>query len=149
MRILDSAEVEYTTTSYNCDERALDAVTVAREINAEPEKVFKTLVARNDKNEVLVFVIPGNFELDLKKAARAAASKSIAMLAVKELQPVTGYMRGGCSPLGMKKHFPTFIDETALLHERIYVSAGVRGTQICLSPVKLAEVTGAVFKDLV
>ena len=149
MRILDSADVDYTVTSYECSEDALDAVTVAREINAEPETVFKTLVARNDRNEILVFVIPGNFELDLKKAARAAQVKYIEMIAVRELQPVTGYIRGGCSPLGMKKHFTVYIDETAMLHPRIYVSAGVRGTQICLDPVRLAETVKGVFADLV
>lgn len=149
MRILDSAKVDYTVTGYDCGGQAVDAVTVAREINAEPETVFKTLVARNDRNEIFVFVIPGNFELDLKKAAGVSDSKYIEMIAVRELQPLTGYIRGGCSPIGMKKHFPVFIDETAMLHPRIYVSAGVRGTQICLEPVKLAETVKGVFADLV
>lgn len=117
-------------------------------IGALPETVFKTLVARNDKNEFLVFVIPGNFELNLKKAAKASHSKRVEMIKVKELLAVTGYIRGGCSPIGMKKSFPTFIDETARLHDKIYVSAGIRGMQICLSWLDLLNAAEGTFADL-
>lgn len=148
IRILESKNIPHNTIDYEFIEEEIDAVSVAHKIGAEPEQVFKTLVARNDKNEIHVFVIPGNFELNLKKAAKASGSKSIEMIKVKELQPLTGYIRGGCSPIGMKKQFPTYIDETAQLHEIIYCSAGIRGMQVSLSPIKLAEVTKAEFADL-
>lgn len=148
IRILESKGIAHTTALYDCDEAALDAVTVAGSIGALPETVFKTLVARNDRNEIIVFVIPGNFELNLKKAAASSHSKSVEMVKVKELLPLTGYIRGGCSPIGMKKLFPTFIDETALLHERIYVSAGLRGVQVCLSPPDLLDAVDGIFGDL-
>lgn len=148
IRILESKGIAHSTATYDYDEEDLNAVSVANSIGALPEMVFKTLVARNDKNEIMVFVIPGNFELNLKKAATVARSKSVELLKVKELLPVTGYIRGGCSPIGMKKPFPTFIDETALLHEKIYVSAGVRGMQVCLSPSDLLDVTEGIFADL-
>jgi Cys-tRNA(Pro)/Cys-tRNA(Cys) deacylase len=148
IRILESKEIVHTTVEYDYDEDDLNALTVAGSIGALPETVFKTLVARNDKNWIMVFVIPGNFELNLKKAAVSSHSKSIEMLKVKELFPLTGYVRGGCSPIGMKKLFPTFIDETAVLHEKIYVSAGVRGMQICLSPHDLARAVEGTLADL-
>jgi Cys-tRNA(Pro)/Cys-tRNA(Cys) deacylase len=148
IRILESKKVAHSTAMYDYDEADLNAVSVANSIDVPPETVFKTLVARNERNEFLVFVIPGNFELNLKKAAKASQSKSVEMLKVKELLPVTGYIRGGCSPIGMKKLFPTYIDETAQLHDMIYVSAGVRGMQACLSPMDLAELTEAEFADL-
>ena len=134
---------------YEFSEDELDAVTVARKINADPEAVFKTLVTRSDKNEIAVFIIPGNFELDLKKAASASGHKKIEMIKVKELLPLTGYIRGGCSPIGMKKLFPSFIDETAQLHEEIYVSAGVRGMQIKLAPDDLLNFINAAYADLI
>lgn len=149
VRILESKNIAHSTFEYESDENEIDAVSVANKIGAEPETVFKTLVARNESNELLVFVIPGNFELNLKKAAKASGSKSIELIKVKELQPLTGYIRGGCSPIGMKKLFPTFIDETAQLQEKIYCSAGVRGMQLHLSPADLATVTGADFADLI
>jgi Cys-tRNA(Pro)/Cys-tRNA(Cys) deacylase len=149
IRILETKGIPHTTVQYEYDEDDLNAVTVANSIGVAPETVFKTLVARNEKNHILVFVIPGNFELNLKKAAVLSHSKSVDMLKVKELFPLTGYIRGGCSPIGMKKQFPTYIDETAQLHESIYVSAGVRGTQVCLSPLDLASVINAPFADLI
>ena len=149
IRILESKNIFHTTIQYESSEEEIDAISVARKINAEPEMVFKTLVARNERNELLVFVIPGNFELNLKKAATASGSKKIEMIKVKELQPLTGYIRGGCSPIGMKKVFPTFIDETAQLYDKIFCSAGVRGMQINLSPLDLSAVTEAEFADLV
>jgi Cys-tRNA(Pro)/Cys-tRNA(Cys) deacylase len=149
VRILESKKIVHATAAYEYNDDELNALAVAQSIGAAPEIVFKTLVARNDKNIIIVFVIPGNFELNLKKAASASNSKSIEMLKVKELFPLTGYIRGGCSPIGMKKQFPTFIDETAQLHEKIYISAGVRGLQISLSPQYLAEVAEGRFADLI
>ncbi len=149
VRILESKNIVHSTVEYESDENEIDAVSVANKIGAEPETVFKTLVARNERNELLVFVIPGNFELNLKKAAKASGSKSIELIKVKELQPLTGYIRGGCSPIGMKKLFPTFIDETAQLNEKIYCSAGVRGMQLHLSPTDLLGVVNGEFCDLI
>ncbi len=149
VRMLEAEKIAHKTAEYEYDEEDLNAVSVANAIGAEPETVFKTLVARTDKNAVIVFVIPGNFELNLKKAAAASGSKSVEMLKVKELFPITGYIRGGCSPIGMKKLFPTYIDETAQLYDKIYISAGIRGTQISLPPYDLAKAVKAVFADLV
>jgi Cys-tRNA(Pro)/Cys-tRNA(Cys) deacylase len=149
IRILEAKNIAHSTFEYESDENEIDAVSVALKIKAEPETVFKTLVARNEQNELLVFVIPGNFELNLKKAAKASNSKSIELIKVKELQPLTGYIRGGCSPIGMKKLFPTYIDETAQLHDKIYCSAGVRGMQLYLSPIDLADVVEADFCDII
>lgn len=149
IRILESHHVAHTTIEYQFSEEEIDAVSVARKIGANPESVFKTLVARNEKNEILVFVIPGNFELNLKKSAKVSGSKNIEMVKVKELQLLTGYIRGGCSPIGMKNLFPTFIDETAQLHEKIYCSAGMRGMQINIAADDLCAVTSAKFADLI
>jgi Cys-tRNA(Pro)/Cys-tRNA(Cys) deacylase len=149
IRILEAHNILHNVFEYNSNDEEIDAVSVAHKIGAEPETVFKTLVARNEKNELFVFVIPGNFELNLKKAASVSSNKKIEMIKVKELQPLTGYIRGGCSPVGMKKLFPTFIDETAKLQEKIYVSAGMRGMQINLAPENLAKVIDAKFADLI
>jgi Cys-tRNA(Pro)/Cys-tRNA(Cys) deacylase len=149
IRILESQNIAHVVTEYKSDDEEIDAVSVANKMGVEPETVFKTLVARNEKNELCVFVIPGNFELNLKKAASASSNKKIEMIKVKELQPLTGYIRGGCSPVGMKKLFPTFIDETAQLQDKIFVSAGIRGMQINLNPNDLARVIDAKFADLV
>ncbi len=149
IRILESKNISHSTIEYESNEDEIDAISVAHKIYAEPEMVFKTLVARNEKNELLVFVIPGNFELNLKKAATASGSKKTELIKVKELQPLTGYIRGGCSPIGMKKLFPTFIDETAQLFDRIFCSAGVRGMQLNLSPNDLLAVVQAEFADLI
>jgi Cys-tRNA(Pro)/Cys-tRNA(Cys) deacylase len=149
IRILESKNISHTTLEYEFNEDEIDAVSVAKKIGVEPETVFKTLVARNDKNELFVFVIPAIFELNLKKAALASSSKKIEMITVRELQPLTGYIRGGCSPIGMKKLFTTFIDETAQLYENIHVSAGIRGMQMKLSPLDLAKTIEAKFADLV
>lgn len=148
IRILETHNIEHSTIEYQFSEEEIDAVSVAKKIGADPETVFKTLVARNERNEFLVFVIPGNFELNLKKAAKVSGSKNVEMIKVKELQPVTGYIRGGCSPIGMKKMFPTFIDETALLYDRIYCSAGVQGMQINIAPNNLCSVTKGEFANL-
>jgi Cys-tRNA(Pro)/Cys-tRNA(Cys) deacylase len=149
VRILESKNISYSTSEYDFNEDEINAVSVANKIGADPESVFKTLVARNEKNEILVFVVPGSFELNLKKAAAASGSKKIEMIKVKELLPLTGYIRGGCSPVGMKKLYPTFIDETAQLNEQIFVSAGVRGMQVKLSPLDLAKIINAEFADLI
>ncbi|MCK9211555.1 MAG: Cys-tRNA(Pro) deacylase [Ignavibacteriaceae bacterium] len=148
VRILEAAGIIFSTYEYEVDENDLSGLTVAKKINADADAVFKTLVARNEANELFVFCIPVTTELHLKKAAKAADSKSIALIQVKELLPLTGYIRGGCSPVGMKKKFPTFIDETAQLFETIFVSAGVRGMQIRLAPLGLQKITEAKFADL-
>jgi Cys-tRNA(Pro)/Cys-tRNA(Cys) deacylase len=149
IRILEAHNIIHKAFEYKSNDEEIDAVSVAHKIGTDPETVFKTLVARNEKNDLFVFVVPGNFELNLKKAASASSNKKIEMIKVKELQPLTGYIRGGCSPIGMKKLFPTFIDETAQLQEKIYVSAGLRGMQINLTPEDLAKVIEAKFADLI
>lgn len=149
IRILEAHKVSHSSAEYEFSEDEIDALSVANKIGVDPETVFKTLVARNEKNELFVFVIPATFELNLKKAASASLNKKIEMIKVKELQPLTGYIRGGCSPVGMKKLFPTFIDETAQLYDSIYVSAGIRGMQVKLAPNDLAGIIGAKFADLV
>lgn len=148
VRILEAHGVKHSTISYEYNEDELDAITVADKIGAEHESVFKTLVARGDKTGITVFCIPANAELNLKKAAQVSQNKSIEMIKVKELLPLTGYIRGGCSPIGMKKSYATYIDETAQIFDEIYVSAGVRGTQIRIDPEELKKVTGAEFSDL-
>lgn len=149
MRILESLNINYEIAEYEFNEDEIDAVSVARKINAEPEIVFKTLVARGDKTGINVFVIPGNFDLNLKKAAHASGDKKIELIKLKELQPLTGYIRGGCSPVGMKKLFTTFIDETAMLNDFIYCSAGVRGIQLKINPEDLEKAVGAILTDLI
>ncbi len=149
MRQLDSAKISYIPMEYEYDESDLSGVHIAKSIGLHPDIVFKTLVARGDKTPFLVFCIPCAYELDLKKCARATQNKKIELVAVKELLSLTGYIRGGCSPIGMKKHFPTFIDETALLFDQITVSAGVRGCQLLLSPKQLIDFIGAQTCDLI
>jgi Cys-tRNA(Pro)/Cys-tRNA(Cys) deacylase len=148
IRILESLGIRYETALYEAGEVHLDAVAVALLLGVEPEKVFKTLVAKSEKGEVAVFCIPAPLELDLKKAARAAGAKKVELVALKELLLLTGYVRGGCSPVGMKKDYPTWIDETALLHERIYINAGSRGMQVLLAAKDLRRACGARFADL-
>ena len=148
VRILESLKIPHSTTSYEVNEDDLSAITVAESIGAEKEQVFKTLIARGDKTGITVFIIPGNEELNLKKAASASGNKSVEMIKQKEILPLTGYIKGGCSPIGMKKLYPTFIDETAQLFDTIFVSAGVRGTQIKLSPVDLLKVINGTYAPL-
>lgn len=133
-RQLDDLGISYELIAYPVDEEDLSAVHVAQSLGQNIEQVYKTLVLRGDKTGLFVCVIPGGAELDMKAAARASGNKSCEMLHVKELLPATGYIRGGCSPLGMKKHFPTFLHEDCILWDYIYVSAGLRGLQIKLSP---------------
>jgi len=149
LRILDAAGVQYHTREYPVQEDELDAISVARKIDADPEQVFKTLVTHDGNGSHFVFVIPGNCDLHLKKAAAAAGTKKIEMIPLKELTPLTGYQRGGCSPIGMKKTFTTFLDETAQLFGTIFVSAGTRGTQMEIAPDDLCRITGAEYRDIV
>ncbi len=142
-RLLDKADIAYELIPYTVDEANLAADHVAEELGEDIEQVFKTLVLRGDKNGLFVCVIPGNFEVDLKVAAKISGNKNCDLIPMKELLPLTGYIRGGCSPIGMKKPFPTFIHESALLHDHIYISAGVRGLQFKISPQDLIEFVGA------
>ena len=148
MRVLEQNAIPYTAHFYPAD-GPIDGVSVASFLGQDPEQVFKTLVARGPKTGINVFCIPVCCELDLKKAAKAAGDKSMEMVHVKELLNLTGYIRGGCSPVGMKKQYPTFLDETAQLWQEIAVSAGERGCQMLLDPEKLAEFIGAEFVDLI
>jgi len=148
-RILEQKQIKFTLHEYQFSEEEIDAISVAKKISAEPDSVFKTLVTRGDKNGINVFVIPGNSTLDLKKAANFSSNKKIEMIKEKELFQLTGYIKGGCSPIGMKKNYPTFIDESALKHQNIYVSAGKRGIQINLSANDLAKILEASFKSLI
>ena len=149
VRILDSHNISYALHTYEVDEDDLSGVTVAAKIGAEPESVFKTLVAEGDKTGVMVFCIPTTEELNLKKAAVVSGNKKIELIKVKDLLNLTGYIRGGCSPIGMKKKFPTYLDETSQLFEEIYISAGIRGMQVKLSPLELAPLIEAPFCDLI
>lgn len=142
-RLLDSAGIAYELIPYSYSEDDLSAQSVAAELGEDIDMVFKTLVLRGDKNGLFVCVIPGDFEVDLKTAARLSGNKSCEMVHVKELLPLTGYIRGGCSPIGMKKQYPTFIHESALLYDYIYISAGQRGLQLKISPQDLIDFTGA------
>jgi Cys-tRNA(Pro)/Cys-tRNA(Cys) deacylase len=148
-RLLDKAKITYELISYTVDESDLSAVHVAEQLEEPVEKVFKTLVLKGDKTGFFVCIVPGAEEVDLKKAARVSGNKSCEMIPMKELLPVTGYIRGACSPVGMKKRFPTYIHETCQNFEKIYVSAGQRGLQLLLSPLDLMEVAGARPESLV
>lgn len=146
MRQLDRKKAVYTVHSY--DGGALSGTEVASALGKDPERCFKTLVTVGKTGGHYVFMIPVAAELDLRKAASAAGEKSVAMLPQKELLPLTGYIHGGCSPIGMKKQFPTFIDETAQLYDEIGVSAGCRGCQVLLDPMRLADYVNATLCDL-
>lgn len=149
MRILDSMNLEYEYMTYECEDGHIDGVSVAHKTGQNPEAVFKTLVAVGHSKMLYVFCIPVEYELDLKKAAKSSEEKSIEMLPLKELTQNTGYVRGGCSPIGMKKHYKTFIDESAQLQDKILVSAGVIGTQIIIKPEDLITVADASYADLI
>ena len=137
MRILEQAGISYEVREYSYDEDHLGGDHVVAQLGEDPDTVFKTLVARGEKKGIMVFCIPVNEELDLKKAAQAAGDKRIQMVHVKELFGLTGYIRGGCSPVGMKKKYPTFIEETALLFDQIFLSGGAGGVQIEVNPEQL------------
>jgi len=136
-RHLDSLNIDYQLIEYEVDESDLSAETVARKTGLPPEQVFKTLVARGDKTGVLMTCIPGHAELDLKAIATASGNKKVEMVHVREILQLTGYIRGGVSPIGTKKHYPTFIDESGMKFPFISISAGARGSQIFISPKDL------------
>jgi Cys-tRNA(Pro)/Cys-tRNA(Cys) deacylase len=148
MRILETLAIPFETDSYDVDEEHLDAVTAAGKLGLDPERVFKTIVMRTETNEICVFCVPAPVEVNLKKARLASGAKEIAPVKPTELLSLTGYIRGGCSPVGMKKRFRTFIDETVWLHETVYVSAGLRGKQLVLAPEGLIQATDATVCDL-
>ncbi len=148
IRLLEAFGVGFTTHSYSLDDDRLDAVSVAKKTGFEPETVFKTLVTRTEERDVVVFVIPGPHALDLKKAAREVDAR-LEMLPVAELFAVTGYVRGGCSPFGMKRAFPTILDESASMFERILVSAGRPGLQLELAPDIVIRYARARYADVV
>jgi Cys-tRNA(Pro)/Cys-tRNA(Cys) deacylase len=147
-RILDKQGIKYELLAYEVDESDLSAIAVADKLNQNIDQVFKTLVLRGDKTGIFVCIIPGAEELDLKKAAHSSGNKSAAMVPMKEILDLTGYLRGGCSPIGMKKNYPTFIDESCTLYDLIYVSAGVRGMQFKISPDDLIKVASCQIQDL-
>ena len=148
MRLLDAAGIPYRSKEYEVDESDLSGVHAAEMLGQDPDSVFKTLVLKGEKTGYLVCCIPVAEEVDLKKAARAAGDKKVEMIPMKVLLPVTGYIRGGCSPIGMKKKFPTYIEETAMLFDEIAVSAGMRGVQILLDPEDLKAYVQAEYADL-
>lgn len=148
MRKLDKAGIKYEPIEYVPDDSDLSGVHIAKQTGLPPEIMFKTLVARGEKRGLLVFCIPVNAELDLKKCAAVAGDKRVELVAVKELLGLTGYIRGGCSPIGMKKDFPTYFDETVILYDKITVSAGIKGCQLMLSQSELIDFIGAIVADL-
>lgn len=148
MRLLDAAKIAYEAKEYPVDENDLSGSHAADLMGVDHGSVFKTLVLRGEKTGYMVCCIPVDGEVDLKKAARAAGDKKVEMLPMKELLPVTGYVRGGCSPIGMKKRFPTYLDQSAEKYEKIAVSAGMRGVQVILSPADLGRYVGAEMADL-
>lgn len=148
MRMLDKAKIAYKTVTYEVDESDLSGTHIAECTGMNPDTVFKTLVAKGDRNGFCVFCIPCALEVDLKKAARVTGDKKVEFLHLKDLLPTTGYIRGGCSPIGMKKKFPTFIHESAKAFDAISISGGMRGIQVILSPLALAEFIDAKFANL-
>jgi Cys-tRNA(Pro)/Cys-tRNA(Cys) deacylase len=148
-RLLDQAKIKYELIVYEFDENDLSAPHVAEALNEPIEQVFKTLVLKGDKSGYFVCVIPGDAEVDLKKAAKASGNKSCDLIPQKDLLPLTGYIRGGCSPVGMKKHFPTYIHETCLLYEHIFVSPGQRGLQMKIASEDLIAIAKAEVGELI
>lgn len=149
VRLVQQAKIPCREAFYEFDEKDLNGIHAAQALNMPAEQVFKTLVARGERTGINVFCIPVCCELDLKKAAKAAGDKNMELVAVKELLPLTGYIRGGCSPVGMKKKYPTYLDETCILWEEIAVSAGERGHQMILNPEALAQLVSAELVDII
>ena len=149
VRLVQQSGIPCREEFYEFDENDLNGNHAAAAIGKPPEEVFKTLVARGERTGINVFCIPVCCELNLKKAAKAAGDKNMELIHVKELIPLTGYIRGGCSPVGMKKKYPTFFDETCQLYEEIAVSAGARGHQMLVPPEDLARLVGAKLVDLI
>ena len=148
-RLLDQKKINYQLIPYEVDEQHLDATHVAESLGEDIKQVFKTLVLKGDKSGYFVCIIPGNHEVDLKKAAKVSGNKNCDLIPMKELLPTTGYIRGGCSPIGMKKPFPTYIHSTAAYFDHIYISAGVRGLQIQITPNDLITISNANLCDLI
>ena len=148
-RLLDRAKMPYELVPYEVDENDLSAGPLAATIGEDINQVFKTLVLFGEKTKYFVCVIPGDNEVDLKKAAKLSGNKKVDLIAMKDLLPTTGYIRGGCSPIGMKKPFPTFIHESCLQFDHIFVSAGMRGLQLKISPQILVNFIGATVCDLI
>ncbi|MDD7740029.1 MAG: Cys-tRNA(Pro) deacylase [Fusicatenibacter sp.] len=148
MRMLDRKKISYEVLQYECDE-FIDGLHTAQKTGAPVEQSFKTLVAQGKSGRYYVFVLPIAEETDLKKAAKAVGEKSVEMIPVKEITAVTGYVRGGCSPIGMKKQFPTIIQESAAKYDKIYVSGGRIGTTLCLNPEDLRKASGGEYKDFI
>lgn len=148
VRLVQQAKIPCREAFYDFDENDLSGTHAAAAVGMPPEQVFKTLVARGERTGIHVFCIPVCCELDLKKAAKAAGEKKIELVAIKELLGLTGYIRGGCSPVGMKKRYPTYMDETCILWDEIAVSAGARGHQMIVPPEQLADLVGAELLDL-
>ena len=148
VRMLESAGIDFIIHDYDVSDGAISGVAVASKIGIDPERVFKTLVTEGKNTGHNVFVIPCNTELDLKKAAHVAGDKSIEMIKSRDLEPITGYVHGGCSPIGMKKQFPTYIDETAILYDTICVSGGRVGLQVEIAPADLKRMADSEYGDL-
>lgn len=148
IRLVEKAKLVYREVFYDYDENDLNGIHAAKAISMPPELVFKTLVSRGDCNGINVFCIPVCCELDLKKAAKVSGNKKLDLIPVRDLLPLTGYIRGGCSPIGMKKHYPTFFDETCILCDEIAVSAGARGHQILMAPKQLVTFVQGTLADL-
>jgi Cys-tRNA(Pro)/Cys-tRNA(Cys) deacylase len=148
VRLVESLGIAHTVVPYQVGAEHIDAVTVAHQLGISPDIIYKTLVAHDERTRVFVFCVPANAELDLKKAARAAGAKRIELINLKDLLQLTGYVRGGCSPIGMKKKYPVFLDELATLCEKIYVNAGAKGLQMVLSPADLQRICEAQLYDL-
>lgn len=148
-RLLDKAKITYRLIPYEFDENDLAASHVAESLGEDIHRVFKTLVLKGERNGYFVCVVPGHCEVDLKKAAKCFSDKKADLIPMKELLPLTGYIRGGCSPIGMKKPFPTFFHSTATGFDRIYVSAGVRGLQLEIDPRQLIDFVGGTLADIV
>lgn len=147
-RLLDRAKIHYELVPYTIDENNLAATHIAEQLNENIKQVFKTLVLSGERSGYFVMVIPGDDEVDLKKAAKIAGAKKADLIPMKELLPLTGYIRGGCSPIGIKKPFPIYIDSTATDFDYIYISAGIRGLQLKLDPKDLINYTHATIADL-
>lgn len=147
MRILESLGIEYEVLSYEWDEEHLDAVHASQTTGLLPQQVFKTIVMQDTDKAVFVFCLPADFSVSLKKARALTGSRDLDLIKLSQLQDLTGYIRGGCSPLGMKKHYPTYIEKLAQLEEHIYVSAGQRGLQLKIKPEDLVHAANAAFAD--
>ena len=148
-RLLDRAKIKYELVPYVVDENDLAATHIADQLNEDIKQVFKTLVLKGDKSGYFVCVVPGDAEVDLKKAAKVSGNKKVDLIPMKELLPTTGYIRGGCSPIGMKKAFPTFFHSTCLDFDYIYVSAGVRGLQLEVSPAELVKYVRGATENII